>query len=84
MEDDEFRRGEIEIQWLERRLPSLVNTKAPANRARVAAIAAALIADAERRGRASGPAPALPDGTVPAADNPPTRWLQVARSEALR
>src|SRR4029079_14609971 len=29
MEDDEFRRGAIEIQWLERRLPSLLDAKPP-------------------------------------------------------
>ncbi len=95
MEDGEFQRGEIEIQWLERRLPSLANVAPPAEGVRVAAIAAALIADSERHGRrtAAGPAP----GTVPPAGRMPNatdgsvttpgsgeRWLDVARREALR
>ncbi|MBC7895595.1 MAG: acetyl-CoA carboxylase biotin carboxylase subunit, partial [Cytophagaceae bacterium] len=48
MEDAEFRRGDIEIQWLERRLASLVDAPAPAAGVRVAAIAAALLADRDR------------------------------------
>jgi acetyl-CoA carboxylase biotin carboxylase subunit len=86
MEDGEFQRGEIEIQWLERRLSSLVNVAPPANGARVAAIAAALLADAERRGRSAAPATALPNGASPApADGAAgNRWLDVARREGLR
>jgi acetyl-CoA carboxylase biotin carboxylase subunit len=48
MEDGEFRRGEIEIQWLERRLPSLTSVKPPADAVEAATIAAALIADRDR------------------------------------
>jgi acetyl-CoA carboxylase biotin carboxylase subunit len=48
MEDDEFRRGAIEIQWLERRLPSLLGAQPPEPQARIAAIAAALLVDRER------------------------------------
>ena len=86
MEDGEFQRGEIEIQWLERRLPSLVNVAPPPGGARVAAIAAALLADAERRGRTAAPAPALPNGGAPAPSDGPAgkRWLDVARREGLR
>ena len=87
MEDGEFRRGEIEIQWLERRLPSLVGVAPPPDGARVAAIAAALIADADRRGRGASPAAAaMPNGGAPAtADGTRAdRWLDVARREALR
>ncbi|OYV67919.1 MAG: hypothetical protein B7Z72_09020 [Gemmatimonadetes bacterium 21-71-4] len=51
MEDDEFRRGAIEIQWLERRLASLTAAAAPAAGIRVAAIAAALLAERERVAR---------------------------------
>jgi acetyl-CoA carboxylase biotin carboxylase subunit len=89
MEDPEFRRGEIEIQWLERRLASLVDAKAPAAGARVAAIAAALLADAERSGRGTAgarPAPLPNGGAVPAdhtARDGRSRWLDVARREAL-
>jgi acetyl-CoA carboxylase biotin carboxylase subunit len=86
MEDGEFQRGEIEIQWLERRLPSLVNVAPPADGARVAAIAAALLADAERRGRTTAPAAAVPNGASPApADRAAgDRWLDVARRVGLR
>jgi len=86
MEDGEFQRGEIEIQWLERRLPSLVNVAPPRDGMRVAAIAAALIADSERHGRRGGAAGA-PNGAASAATPatmPAERWLELARREALR
>ncbi|MCC6319376.1 MAG: acetyl-CoA carboxylase biotin carboxylase subunit [Gemmatimonadaceae bacterium] len=78
MEDAEFRRGDIEIQWLERRLPSLVNAPAPDAGVRVAAIAAALIADRDR-GRAR-PAPAANHQT----GSMPDAWRLAARRDGLR
>src|SRR4051812_1770826 len=48
MEDEEFRAGKIEIQWLERRLDSLIGAKPPANVERNAAVIAALIAERDR------------------------------------
>src|SRR6476661_7308880 len=51
MEDDEFRRGAIEIQWLERRLPTLVKTTPPEDGVLAAAVAAALLAHRDRTGR---------------------------------
>ncbi|MGQ0765458.1 MAG: acetyl-CoA carboxylase biotin carboxylase subunit [Gemmatimonadota bacterium] len=51
MEDEEFRRGAIDIQWLEKRLQSLIGAKAPDETRRVAAIAAALIAERDRSTR---------------------------------
>src|SRR5687768_8968413 len=48
MEDAEFRRGEIDIQWLERRLDSLTHVPPPPEGATVAAIAAMLLAERER------------------------------------
>src|SRR5258708_11650849 len=48
MEDAEFRAGKIEIQWLERRLGSLINVTPPSEIARNAAIIAALIAEGDR------------------------------------
>ena len=48
MEDDEFRRGAIDIQWLERRLDSLTRVAPPAGGDLAAAIAAALLAEEER------------------------------------
>jgi predicted RNA-binding protein with TRAM domain len=55
MEDGEFRRGEIEIQWLERRLDSLTNMPPPPSTARIAAVAAALLAEKDRGRGAAGP-----------------------------
>jgi acetyl-CoA carboxylase biotin carboxylase subunit len=48
MEDDEFRRGAIDIQWLERRLPSLLSLGPPDAGVRAAAIAAVLLAERDR------------------------------------
>ncbi|MDO8502154.1 MAG: acetyl-CoA carboxylase biotin carboxylase subunit [Gemmatimonadaceae bacterium] len=83
MEDDEFRRGEIEVQWLERRLASLTAIAPPAHAARAAAIAAALFADRDRnRG-------AVRNGTGAAPESSPGRisvspWEHAARLEGLR
>jgi len=48
MEDGEFRRGEIEIQWLERRLASLIDVKPPVDAVDAATIVAALLVDRDR------------------------------------
>jgi acetyl-CoA carboxylase biotin carboxylase subunit len=79
MEDPEFRRGEIDIQWLERRLPTLVGAKPPESLVRDAAIVAALIAERDR-GR---PAAAAGESPLPrvAADS---AWHRAARLDALR
>jgi acetyl-CoA carboxylase biotin carboxylase subunit len=77
LEDDEFRRGAIEIQWLERRLPELAQAEPPAAARRVAAITAALLADRDRAGRH------WPVGAPPAAGDVDA-WRQEARRDALR
>jgi len=77
MEDAEFRAGQIEIQWLERRLESLTTIVPPANTVRTAAVIAALIADRDRqtpKRATNGQAPA------PASD----AWTRAARTDALR
>jgi acetyl-CoA carboxylase biotin carboxylase subunit len=79
MDDDEFRRGEFDIQWLERRLPTLVEARPPQSTVRVAAIAAALIADRDR-GRRHASA-ALSGAETPAAER---QWSTTARREGLR
>jgi acetyl-CoA carboxylase biotin carboxylase subunit len=78
MEDAEFRSGAIDIQWLERRLPSLLDIKAPKETVRIAAIAAALIAERDRTTRSNG--------REPRAQNPEpaSEWTRIARLEALR
>jgi acetyl-CoA carboxylase biotin carboxylase subunit len=83
MEDEEFRRGDIEIQWLERRLASLTASEPPAGGATIAAIAAALIAESDRshRGVASGGVGAR--AVAPTLD-PRDGWRDTARREGLR
>jgi acetyl-CoA carboxylase, biotin carboxylase subunit len=85
MEDAEFQRGDIEIQWLERRLPSLTGAVEPVAKRRAAAIAAALIADRDRHRRSNGIAGSSSErsnlvGEPAAADG----WKIAARREGLR
>jgi acetyl-CoA carboxylase biotin carboxylase subunit len=98
MEDDEFRRGAIEIQWLERRLDSLLNTPPSAAALEVAAIASALVARESARRRSSGgsvvrtPGSPRPFGSAALdwAEDPGQRetpisdWGALARREGLR
>jgi acetyl-CoA carboxylase biotin carboxylase subunit len=88
MEDDEFRRGAIEIQWLERRLPALVRTPLPDDGVRAAAVAAALLAYRDRTGKIGGSpngrgAPAAGGANGSATEAPPDAWKQAARREAI-
>ena len=88
MEDDEFRRGAIEIQWLERRLPTLMGTAAPDAGIRAAAIAAALLAHRDRTGRtpshASGAgANGAALATSPAEGDQRDGWKRAARRDAV-
>jgi acetyl-CoA carboxylase biotin carboxylase subunit len=84
MEDEEFRRGEIEIQWLERRLASLVEAAPTAPERRTAAIAAALIAEQDRLSRTSPLAP-RGDGSPPRLRSDGAgQWAALARTEGLR
>jgi acetyl-CoA carboxylase biotin carboxylase subunit len=85
MEDAEFRRGAIDIQWLERRLASLVAVPPPESLVREAAIVAALIADRDRshpRAGATGPAASTKDARADGA--PDSAWRRAARLDALR
>lgn len=80
LEDEDFRRGAIDIQWLERRLPELLGAAAPPDVVRIAAIAAVLLAERDRG------APRRPGGrnvaaSTAAADD---EWTRLARQEALR
>jgi acetyl-CoA carboxylase biotin carboxylase subunit len=80
MEDPEFRRGEVEIQWLERRLSSLIDAPTPNDGKRVAAIAAALLADRDRHGRRA----AGNGGTGSVGPVSADAWQLAARRGALR
>jgi acetyl-CoA carboxylase, biotin carboxylase subunit len=77
MEDADFRAGAIEIQWLERRLDSLLNVKPPAETTKMAAVLAALIADRDRQApkRSASPVASTPESDA---------WTRVARLESLR
>jgi len=90
MEDDEFRRGAIEIQWLERRLPLLVGTTPPDAGIRAAAVAAALLAHRDRTGRLTSAQMRRVtdmDGGLASTGQPgdaaPDGWKQAARREAV-
>jgi acetyl-CoA carboxylase biotin carboxylase subunit len=83
MDDAEFRRGDIEIQWLERRLASILERRPPAETAQVAAIAGALLAERDRATRrGTGPSGSVSTirGQTAAADS----WKHAARLEGLR
>jgi acetyl-CoA carboxylase, biotin carboxylase subunit len=84
MEDDEFRRGAIEIQWLERRLPSLLGQKPPAESVHAAAIAAALIAERDRAAPPRTSAVASPGAPAPLAEPGSAAWRRAGRLDALR
>jgi acetyl-CoA carboxylase biotin carboxylase subunit len=81
MENDDFRRGAIDIQWLEKHLAALTSAPPPPEGVIRAAIAAALLAERDRAAprRASG---ATPSGA--SAPDGPSAWLRVARQESLR
>ena len=84
MEDPQFRRGEIDIQWLEKRLPSLTSSTPPVGAIRAAAIAAALFAE---RDRGRGSPSQAPAGNRPADGHAGARadaWARAARVEGLR
>jgi len=78
MEDEEFRAGAIEIQWLERRLATLAAASAPRESVVRAAIAAALLAERDRGTRRGSP------GVPATSPAHATGWVELARREALR
>ncbi len=84
MDDDQFRRGDIDIQWLERRLPSILERRPSKELVRVAAIAGALLAERDRAARSvSGTAPATASSARTGSISSDS-WKQAARLEALR
>ncbi|MDQ6871574.1 MAG: acetyl-CoA carboxylase biotin carboxylase subunit [Gemmatimonadota bacterium] len=83
MDDDEFRRGDIDIQWLERRLASIMERHSADGAAEVAAIAAALLAERDRAAR-TGSAVSAPGPSSTSTASASGSWKQAARLEALR
>ncbi len=84
MEDAEFRRGDIEIQWLERRLESLSRMQPPAGGKVVAAIAAVLLADRHRAAPAVASVTPSASSAVQSAVPDEDAWLRAARRGGLR
>ena len=94
MADPDYRSGDITIQWLEQKLPEILALRPSAETQRAIAVAAALLADADRgakpqmaspppagngqSGTAAGPGP----GGVPMTTR--TAWAALARREGLR
>ena len=83
MDDEEFRRGDIDIQWLERRLASILERRPADESVRVAAIAAALLAERDRSARAVSGSDLETVASVTSSDGPAS-WKQAARLEGLR
>ncbi len=75
MEHEDYRAGAVSIQWLEQALPGLVAQAPPPGEVRLAAVAAALLAERDRGGATPGAAPSRVT-----AD----RWKDAARRDALR
>jgi acetyl-CoA carboxylase, biotin carboxylase subunit len=78
MEDDEFRRGDISIQWLEAKLPALSQLGPETSDVRAAVIAAALLAERERT---------VPGRGISQVDEPAqtiSAWKRAARLDAMR
>ena len=86
MADPEYQRGEVNIQWLEARLPTLLAERPPKETVGAAAIAAVLLADLDRGGR-SVSLPKNGDGHARGTDISAvatSAWAELARREALR
>jgi acetyl-CoA carboxylase biotin carboxylase subunit len=76
MEHGDFRSGAIDIQWLERSLPAILEREPPADVIQRATIAAALLAERDRGSTATaGKRHAPQDGDA---------WTRAARIDALR
>jgi acetyl-CoA carboxylase, biotin carboxylase subunit len=83
MDDAEFRRGDIDIQWLERSLVSILERRPSTETAQVAAIAGALLAErdrATRRGAGTSGVASVARNQIAVADS----WKQAARLEGPR
>ena len=77
MADDEFRRGDITIQWLEAKLPELSALRPSADEVRAAVIAAALMAERDRTA-------VKPVAAASPASDSGSAWRRAARLDGLR
>ena len=76
MEHDDYRRGDVSIQWLEQNLAGLVTTPAPPSDVRFIAVAAALMADRDRG--------VAPPGSRVTSHESGDAWRAAARRDVLR
>jgi acetyl-CoA carboxylase biotin carboxylase subunit len=83
MDDEEFRRGAIDIQWLERRLADIVGKPASEDATMVAAVAGVLLAERDRSARAVSVSPGMSSSGPPSAAATDS-WKQAGRMEGLR
>jgi acetyl-CoA carboxylase biotin carboxylase subunit len=84
MDDDEFQRGAIDIQWLERKLASILERPPSAESVRVAAIAAAMLAERDKAARTTSTDSGSAGLRAGRRDGALDSWKQAARGEALR
>src|SRR4051812_30500695 len=89
LRDADFRRGDIDIQWLERRLDDLLTAAADESMLRIAAIAAVLLAERDRQAPARGSSKSNGNGnglasTPQSGHAGEDDWTRLARLEALR
>ena len=88
LDDPEFRRGELDIAYVDRATPRLLSEPVSGPLVVPIAVVAALLAEKRRTGPApahvsgSGPNPPAPDGTSAAAQQ--TTWMRAARQQGLR
>jgi len=83
MDDSDFRSGDIDIQWLERHLAEISRRAPSPESARIASIAAALLAERDRTAR-SVPGDVSATGPSASASGSMDGWKQAARVEGLR
>jgi acetyl-CoA carboxylase biotin carboxylase subunit len=83
MEHPDFQKGDITIQWLEQKLPELTGAKPTPEAIKVAAIAAALVADAERATPSAANGSATKGATATVAGHNDA-WRTAAIREGLR
>ena len=84
MENDDFRRGAIDIQWLEQHLEALSSVAPPREGVIRAAIAAVLLAERDRSAPQRATASATAGATSAAPVDGGSAWTRAGRVDALR
>ncbi len=84
MENDDFRRGAIDIQWLEQNLHALSSVAPPRDSVMRAAIAAVLLAERDRSAPQRAASSAKGGATGTAAVDGGSAWTRAGRLDALR